>query len=88
MGKEDTARENHMGKFGKRLKCLNCLSEKHFIKDCKEERKCYTSKKRGHLGKDCEENKYFKKKGNEEEGNKGKQFLQYGKKTEGTQRKV
>ena len=61
-----------MGKLGKRLKCLNFLLEKHFIKDCKEERKCYICKKRGHLGKDCEENRYFKKKGNEEEGNKEK----------------
>ena len=71
MGEEKTARENPMGKFGKRLKCLNCFLEKHFIKDCKKERKCYICKKR----KDCEENRYFKKKCNEKEGNKEKQFL-------------
>ena len=73
MGEENIARENPMGKFGKRLKCLNCLSEKHFIKDCKKERKCYIWKKKGHLGNDCEENIYFKKKSIEEEGNKEKQ---------------
>ena len=75
MGEEKTARENPMGKFVKRLKCLNCLSEKHFIKDCKEERKYYICKKRGNLGKDCEENRYFKKKSIEEEGNKENKFL-------------
>ena len=73
MGEEKTARENPMEKFGKRLKCLNCLPEKIFIKDCKEERKCYICKKRRHLGKDYVENRYFKKRGIEEEGNKEKQ---------------
>ena len=41
MGEEKTTRENSMGKLGKRLKCLNCLSEKHFIRDWKEEGICY-----------------------------------------------
>ena len=40
----------------------------------------YICKKRGHLGKDCEENRYFKKKGNKEEGNKEKVFIVWEKK--------
>ena len=40
MGEEDSKNKSH-GEFGKRLKCLKCLSEKPFIKDCKKERKCY-----------------------------------------------
>ena len=40
MGEEVATKENPMGRYGKRLKCLNCLSELHFIKDCREEIKC------------------------------------------------
>ena len=67
MGEEKGTRENPRGRFGKRLKCLNCLSEKHFIKDCKDEIKCCVCKKRGHLDKDCRENGSFKNKSKEEE---------------------
>ena len=40
-----------------RVKCLNCLSKKHFIKDCKEE----------DIWVDCQENRFFKDKSKEEE---------------------
>ena len=58
MGEENKTQWNPIGRYGKRLKCMNCLSEKHLIKDCKEERRCYVCMKREHLGKDCRDN-YF-----------------------------
>ena len=68
MGEENKTQWNPIGRYRKRLKCMNCLLEKHFIKDCKEERRCYVCMKRGH----CWDN-YFN-----QTREKGEQFFQPG----------